>query len=514
LSCSWALADEKNPRRFIITVQKLREGWDCPFAYILCSLANVGATVAVEQMLGRVLRMPYARRRSVEELNSAYAYVVSPNFAQAAKALTDAIVDSGFDRFEAKSMVLAEPEPVLDLSGAGPLYAPEYAEPVSEPPKLDALPKPLAQRLSIEGGGGATELVYRGEPLTQEDAQKIKALCTTDADRLAVEKIRRRSQGESVAPVVLGQKLRVPCLAVQIDGQWEMLEDQPKDVAWSLREQDATLGESAFTLPSDEQQVAQIDVKDKSGEISLSFLREMDKQLLLLDIHAPKTPSELAVWLDRRIEHPSITQVESVAFLRKLIDYLISERGMSIEQLVTHRHQLQLAAEAKIKAHQLHAEQTAFNSLIADRQRVRATLEDVTFSFPLMYPAKDLYKGPIEFQKHFYPVVAAMNGEEAQCAAAIDNLPSVEYWVRNLEQRSEAFWLPLPSGRKFYPDFVANLIGEKLLVVEYKGAHLETGEDAQEKRHIGELWEAVSEHDGIFRMVGKHDYEVILKSVG
>ena len=43
------------PVRYVITVQKLREGWDCPFAYILCSVAELNSPTAVEQ-LGRVLR--------------------------------------------------------------------------------------------------------------------------------------------------------------------------------------------------------------------------------------------------------------------------------------------------------------------------------------------------------------------------------------------------------------------------------------------------------------------------
>jgi type III restriction enzyme len=45
---------------YIITVHKLREGWDCPFAYVLGSVGNVATATAVEQLLGRVLRMPDA----------------------------------------------------------------------------------------------------------------------------------------------------------------------------------------------------------------------------------------------------------------------------------------------------------------------------------------------------------------------------------------------------------------------------------------------------------------------
>ena len=47
--------------RYIITVNALKEGWDCPFAYILASLANRTSTIDVEQILGRILRQPYAK---------------------------------------------------------------------------------------------------------------------------------------------------------------------------------------------------------------------------------------------------------------------------------------------------------------------------------------------------------------------------------------------------------------------------------------------------------------------
>src|SRR5690625_5860865 len=56
------------PVRFVITIQKLREGWDCPFAYVLCSVAELNSPVAVEQILGRVLRMPKARRKRHDAL--------------------------------------------------------------------------------------------------------------------------------------------------------------------------------------------------------------------------------------------------------------------------------------------------------------------------------------------------------------------------------------------------------------------------------------------------------------
>jgi type III restriction enzyme len=65
-----------------------------------------------------------------------------------------------------------------------------------------------------------------------------------------------------------------------------------------------------------------------------------------------------------------------------------------------------------------------------------------------------------------------------------------------------AFWLPTASG-KFYPDFVAELTDGRILVVEYKGAHLADAADTDEKRAIGALWEKASDGKGLFLMAEK-----------
>ena len=66
--------------RYIITVNALKEGWDCPFAYVLATLANKSSVVDVTQILGRVLRMPYTRKQSAELLNLCYVFTSSNQF--------------------------------------------------------------------------------------------------------------------------------------------------------------------------------------------------------------------------------------------------------------------------------------------------------------------------------------------------------------------------------------------------------------------------------------------------
>ena len=68
------LLSEFSPVRWIITKNALMEGWDCSFAYVLVMLDNTQAQRAVTQLVGRVLRQPYARYTGREDLDQCYVY--------------------------------------------------------------------------------------------------------------------------------------------------------------------------------------------------------------------------------------------------------------------------------------------------------------------------------------------------------------------------------------------------------------------------------------------------------
>jgi type III restriction enzyme len=104
-----------------------------------------------------------------------------------------------------------------------------------------------------------------------------------------------------------------------------------------------------------------------------------------------------------------------------------------------------------------------------------------------------------------------MNQEEVECAAFIDAMPEVEFWVRNLERDQYAFWLQT-STDKFYPDFVAMLKDGRFLAVEYKGGHLESTEDTAEKEMIGQLWQARSGGLCLFCLATKKTVKNVLIS--
>ena len=68
------LLSELSEVRWIITQSALMEGWDCPFAYLLVMLDNTRAQRAITQLVGRVMRQPYAQLTGRELLDQCYVY--------------------------------------------------------------------------------------------------------------------------------------------------------------------------------------------------------------------------------------------------------------------------------------------------------------------------------------------------------------------------------------------------------------------------------------------------------
>ena len=66
------LLSPSNRVRVIITKQALQEGWDCSFAYVLCSLAASSNLNGLTQLVGRILRQPHATKTDVAALDECH----------------------------------------------------------------------------------------------------------------------------------------------------------------------------------------------------------------------------------------------------------------------------------------------------------------------------------------------------------------------------------------------------------------------------------------------------------
>ena len=143
------LFDPSCPIEYVITIEALKEGWDCSFAYVFCSVSRIKSAVDVEQILGRVLRMPYATRRKAAELNRAYAFLSEPETGMAARSLVDKLVAMGFEEDEARDNI----EPVQSELDDDGLFTPDEFQQPTFRHILTATPDLAAalDKIQIEG---------------------------------------------------------------------------------------------------------------------------------------------------------------------------------------------------------------------------------------------------------------------------------------------------------------------------------------------------------------------------
>lgn len=89
------LLDRFCPVRYIITKDALREGWDCPFAYVLTILTPKHSQTALTQYTGRILRQPYAKTTPVASLNESYIFCSQQDVTEAVQKIKDGLEREG-----------------------------------------------------------------------------------------------------------------------------------------------------------------------------------------------------------------------------------------------------------------------------------------------------------------------------------------------------------------------------------------------------------------------------------
>jgi type III restriction enzyme len=506
------LFDPDCPIRFIITVRALAEGWDCSFAYVLCSVSEISTPRSVEQILGRILRLPQARRKRRPELNCAYAFAASPNFIHTAQTLTDALIEgAGFQTLEASDLIVQAQAPSLWDRG---LFV-QSSETLQGVPNLKNLPPELAPRVSFDPG--SSTLTVRG-PISESQVPVLKAICTNLLDLAAIERIAQNNSGLARVQSSVSNlpPLTVPQLAIRIDDQLELFEDQFLDTPWNLAESNPFLSETEFSSDYETGASGSIDITD-SGRVEMTdFVRNLHRQLDLIEHETGWTLPQLAVWLDRRIPHPDIPQSQSGLFMHKVLSSLMEQRNLGIEHLARHKFRLAKSIETKIDSLRSGHNRSAFDALLLNPDTPWEVGPELCLTFDAdAYAPNWYYDGNYRFTKHLYPLIGELksDGEEFQCAVHLDTSERVEVWVRNLERRPESsFWLQTSTDR-FYPDFVARLTDGRILVVEYKGADRWSTDDSEEKRAIGDLWAARGNGRCTFIMPNGPDWPALAAAI-
>jgi type III restriction enzyme len=496
------------PTRYIITVEALKEGWDCSFAYILCSLANVKSDTSVEQLLGRVMRMPYAKRRKSPLLNKAYAYVVSLHFGEAAAALTEKLVNKGFDSGEAQSTIRQEPPKVPDLN-------PNWNTPYNQF-QVDEQLKPSDIPPSIQFDNKDT--LFFTPDTTEEDIKNVCAkISSSEAADLIWKFTACKKTDKRPSPASKGVPFTAPRL--MFESRDELLFATPEIIYesfdWNIIDHAAPrLDETEFNI-EETGKGFYIDIDGNRLKYRYAGNDPLLPRLADIDVW---TPANLVYWLDRKLRQPDIAQPQMLEWLRRNIEYLTDTRKITLAHLMIAKYALMNKLLAKISTARRDVKTEAFEFF---QNETRKTLDFKTpFTFSEnMYEGQLYYQGSYQFTKHYLgnnkiPLIdGGEGGEEFQCARAIDVEPAVRFWLRNVSRHPKSFRLPT-SEDFFYPDFIAMLADGRLLVVEYKGAHLAETPDTKEKTNIGEIWAKLSKGKAMFLLATiKKDGKVLAEQI-
>ncbi len=480
------------PVTTVLTVQALREGWDCSFAYVLCSVANVGNEAAVEQWLGRVLRMPYAAKRKDDALNRAYAHVVSARFGETARQLQDALVGMGFEPGEAAGAVVSESG---DLLGAE--FRTPFTQVLPEAPQLDALHEAERARISVVPVEDGFRLTARGE-MPEALVREVERILPERDRGDVLHRSAAHNRDWKPSPSERGELFKVPRLVVDAGDQ---------KVLFDLEQVDLPLGFELMQYPADLSGF-RFDETTRRYELDYEGRHVVTRPLgneQMEFLPVAETLPELVGWLDRRLRRTEVTQTALTAWIRTALVRAL-DAGNLLDVLFRGKFLL-LRKFAESFASAQMAWSGAGYQLLLDRAATE-TDDEFAFRFPREYRPNSLMSGGYRFDKHFYPRPGEMKGEgeEFLCAVEIDRLPEVEFWVRNLagpgdERARGSFWLQTSRDR-FYPDFVARLHDGRVLVVEYKGRKDETDVEDEE---LGRLWAERSGGKAVFLMARERD---------
>lgn len=486
------------PIRYVITVNALKEGWDCPFAYILASLANKTSTVDVEQIVGRVLRQPYATKHTSKLLNMSYVLSSSNDFQSTVKSVAAGLNGAGFsskdyrvaneEPKEESETIVAEPE--LPFTTNAEEVTQNEDDALSEIPEgttINAEHEP-ADLVGIEDLTSAAE--SQGDEYEALELQS-DYVPGTEVPTVKAYKMNPEFADEAAA-------LRIPQFVLResagmFGGDEELLDPAGLSHGFKLEAQ-----ESSINFSSVLQGAVSVDIADSGDTMpKTKALSKAEMEYFAGQLSGKTTEERLvkiadmaASILDRSID--SCTHAEIKDYVRRVVEGLPTSvrDGLSEENVVSLAEAVRAKIELLEKKHRKAAFTARLNSneiIPKEYYRLPSAIAPVKANTMI---DKSLYEG--EFDD--------MNDEEMGLVTAISGVSSVKWWHRIRDRKGFC----INGFKNHYPDFMILTHSGNLIMVEVKGGYLD-GSDSQDKLELGSTWAAVSGTNYKYFMVFRDD---------
>ena len=480
------------PVRYIITVNALKEGWDCPFAYILASLANRSSQIDVEQVLGRILRQPHTKSFSKMYLNMSYVFTCSAQFDKTIKSILDSLQNSGFSGKDYVKSQDVKDEPVVTPSEKDffkPLpYAPaQQGEPTDkcedEMPDIDA--DEILEQLTEKDTEVATMLNQaetKGLEYIEQTKQQIE---NNDLPSEIQEKMNDKTYKMRVMYAADAQQIHLPRFVTTVRNSLFFAKDETYKI---LEEEDLMKG---FRLTVEDKKIIFETSQAESQMISLEERNE-DEWVPM----AAETPTviknDFFGWFSQlktesKVKHLSAKIADSLAKLDSIDQGQIASYVKSVLEEKDNEQLTELAQnylgtveafERKIKSLALSYRREKFRDMMDTGEIFLKELWEIPKQITLTSKCPHI-------SKMLFTEEDFLDTFEYKVIQKITSLPNVAYWHKNLE-RKPGFCMN--GFINHYPDFIVRLKSGKILLIETKGDHLANPASAA-KVNLGEYWE-------------------------
>ena len=505
------------PIRYIITVNALKEGWDCPFAYILASLANKTSQVDVEQILGRILRLPHTSQHTQSALNMSYVLTSSNDFNNTVAHIVKGLNSAGFSDKDyrigepAKPQIPEQPAEQItlpDQQGCPEMETPlETAEDVFS--ELDG--KLIGAELERRREQAQTpEIAPKADTMLDAAAEVEKAytdaIQQTDNDPMMDNlpwEVRDKVKSFQVNPQFREdiETLQIPQFFLKVeqslftDGSFELLDKEMLAEGFTLKGKAYDID---FAAADDE--IREIDVREQDGGLPKVFKMESAEQRYFKE------------WFNNLPPESRVRQCKDMMFnqLNKLNMVDAAELKAYINRIVDDMDKAQLAAmekaplgyAAKIRAKievllEAHYRENFERWMETERIvckpyfRLRPSIHPVTYT--------DIYARSLYAAED-----GDMNKLEQKLIVELTALPNVRWWHRNIARQDFA----INGFIKHYPDILIMTKSGKLICAETKGEHLKN-DDSREKITLGQAWRTAAGKDFRYYMVFENEENLL-----
>ena len=520
------------PIRFIITVNALKEGWDCPFAYILATLANRSSQVDVEQIVGRILRLPYVRRHRDPMLNMSYVLTSSADFMTTVSSVVKGLNQAGFTDKDCRSVDAESEMAPMTQNPTSPVSmkdGPDDTGKQTEPAiyeNTDA-PCPRGENDDASGSGEVSDIAE--SPLssvyaeTAEDDEfdfdpaltrqhgtqsgAIKMILTDAENKVEEYEKKIEEQDQKGTPAQGGDEMR---------RRFEMQKEYEIDAASLklpvfVRNVGVTLFSDSTTAPvTKESLTAGFTLADKDAHVDFTL--------------TDATVTQVDVGNDSRPRVISLSEKEAL----RLKEYIkgatpAEKRGMIIQTIFNLLNRLNFVSAGDLRTYIQRVVDNLTESQLETLENMTAfyanRIKDKVNALADEYREKRFYQmleiGSITAEPYYtfpkqitplptmpplnkalYTDEADVNKFEMRVIQAIAGLDNVVWWHRNIERTG----FSLNGSINHYPDFIVRTEAGKVILVEAKGDDRDNS-DSQRKVRLGRKWAECAGTDYKYYMV-------------